>query len=146
VRASFLIQLTFIRCLTRRPGYPCASRLHFALAGHHLILEAASKLEAEEAHHVARAEVERAVLAQPGNQLLEVCGPAKQDVGRVLGLGRNPVVLHRVENFPLPEQRIDSQGMTAEHMNPVDPLETAGQLLRSLDVAQPHEDCRASCT
>jgi hypothetical protein len=44
-----------------------------------------------------------------------------------------------VENFPLPEQRIDSQGIAAEHMNPVDPLETAGQLLRSLDVAQPHE-------
>ena len=52
---------------------------------------------------------------------------------------RNPVVLHRVENFPLPEQRIDSQGITAERMNPVDPLETVGQLLRSLDVAQPHE-------
>jgi hypothetical protein len=44
-----------------------------------------------------------------------------------------------VENSTLPEQRIDSQGITAEHMNPVDSLETVGQLLRPLDVAQPHE-------
>ena len=44
-----------------------------------------------------------------------------------------------MENTLLPEQRIDAQGVPAEHMNPVDPLETIRQLLRPLDVAQAHE-------
>ena len=74
--------------------YPRTANLHFALVGHHFALEVAGKLASEEAHHVARAEVARAVLAQPGHQLLEVCTLAKQDVGRVLGLGGYPVVLH----------------------------------------------------
>ena len=39
----------------------------------------------------------------------------------------------------MPEQRIDAQGVPAEHMNPVHSFETVGQLLRSLDVAQAHE-------
>ena len=45
----------------------------------------------------------------------------------------------RVENTLLPKQTIDAQGVPAEHMNPVHSLETVGQFLRSLDVAQPQE-------
>ena len=54
---------------------------------------------------------------------------------------QSPVSVYgtRVENTLLPKQRIDAQGIPAEHVNPVDPLETVGQLLRPLDVAQPHE-------
>ena len=51
--------------------HPRAWNLHFALVGPHLALEVAGQLAAEEAHHVAGAEVDRAVLAQPGHQLLD---------------------------------------------------------------------------
>ena len=44
-----------------------------------------------------------------------------------------------MENTLLSKQRIDAQGIPAEHMNPVHSLETVSQLLRALDVAQAHE-------
>ena len=44
-----------------------------------------------------------------------------------------------MENTLLPEQRIDAQGIPAEHMNPVHSLETVSQPLRAPDVVQAHE-------
>ena len=52
---------------------------------------------------------------------------------------RDPVVLHGVEHFLLPKQRVDLHGVAAKHMDPVDALETVGQFLRPPDVTQLQE-------
>src|SRR5215470_15171057 len=88
-----LIQLRFMRCLTRRPGRRPGSLEKSSWSVTRS--EVAVELAAEEGHHIARLEVERRVLEQTREELLEVCPSAEQDVGRVLRLRRHPIVAHR---------------------------------------------------
>jgi hypothetical protein len=67
------------------------------LVGDEISLEVPVELPSEERHHVARLEVERAVLQEPWHQLLEIASGAEQDVGRVLRLRGYPVVAHRCQ-------------------------------------------------
>jgi len=60
--------------------HPRASNLDFALVGHHLALEAAGKLAAEEAHHVARAEISALYWHSRRINSSRSCALAKQDV------------------------------------------------------------------
>src|SRR2546426_1894023 len=97
----------------------------------------AHQLPAEEAHHVFGPELERAVLEQPGHQLLEVRALAEEDIGRILGLRRHPIVLHRSQQ--LAEEWIGAPGIAPEHPDPVDAWELIGDLLPALDIAQAQE-------
>ncbi|MGH7856041.1 MAG: hypothetical protein ACREQY_01835, partial [Candidatus Binatia bacterium] len=107
-RALFVVHLdpVALHAVLDAPAGQASGELRkVELVGDEIALEVAVELAAEEGHHVTRLEVERRVLQQAGEELLEVGSGAEQDVGRVLGLRRHPVVLHRRQQPA--EQRID---------------------------------------
>jgi hypothetical protein len=86
-----------------------AGEVILAVVGDQFASELAHQLSPEGAHHVFGAEVERAVLEQSGHQVVEVFALAEEDIRRILGLRRHPLVLHRPQQ--LAEQRIDPPGI-----------------------------------
>src|SRR5712691_12519173 len=76
------------------PWHALAGEIILAVVGDHFASVLADQLPPEETHHFFGAEVKRAVLEQPGHQVLGVFALAEEDIRRILGLRRHPIVFH----------------------------------------------------
>jgi hypothetical protein len=84
----------------------------FAEVGDHLAREIAAQLAPQEGHHLPSAEVAGAVLQQARGKVLELREALEHQVGGVLGLGGDPVVLPGVEQIS--QEGIDPVGVALE--------------------------------
>jgi hypothetical protein len=110
----------------------------FAEVGDHLAREIAAQLAPQEGHHLPSAEVAGAVLQQARGKVLELREALEHQVGGVLGLGGDPVVLPGVEQIS--QEGIDPVGVALEGLHPVPEDQAIRKGLRAREVLDPEKD------